>query len=495
MTTTKMTPLDRSWFFIESERVPVHGAFLCVFSPPSSAKHGHAKRVLAAMMRRPVAAPFNLKANLKNPLSPRWETTDVELSRHVIATTLAAPGSNTELLAAAADAVRQPLDRSLPLWRVHWFDGLEKGQFALLFVLHHAQWDGIAIFRMMREFMSTSEKSTQICAPWEGVSTWKKVVSDSAKSTGQGKSRATGNRIIGLLRESSNVVRDLSRVLAQQGMEKLRGTRDIPLPLSAPEARPEYAASAERTYGLVNVDVKRVKAIANTTATSFNDVLTTVVDAAYAKYLADIDMSPAKPLVALVPIAIKTQGAGNQISASFVSLGKPKTSLLARLKAVSENMSSAKTDISSMSVLSAKVWAMLAMGVAATPDLLKIADRLPMSANMMISNPFGIPETLYLGPNRLSFFAPLIGPSLGTRVMFGIYSYADRTYISVTSLKSVVPDIAQLSELVTATFDAMEAAVLKKSAKPAARVKAAPKARKTVSVNSKALPRNAGRQR
>ena len=494
MTKTKMALMDQSWFLLESERIPVHGAFLCVFSSPASAKPGYARRVLASMMRRPVGAPFNLKANLKNPLSPVWETTDVDLARHVIETTLPAPGTNAQLLSATAEAARQRLDRSLPLWRVHWFDGLENGQFALLFVLHHAQWDGIAVFRMMREFMSTSSASRRVRAPWEGVSTWRETVSGKATNTGHAKLGAKVTWVTQLLRESTNVARDLSRVIARQGMAKVCGTRAIPLPLSAPEARPKSPKSEERTYGLVNFDVQRVKAIAAATETSFNDVLTTVVDAAYAKYLGDIEMSPTRPLVALVPIAIKTPGAGNQISGSFVSLGNPKASLLKRLKEVHANMSDAKSEVASMSILSAKLWAMLTMGIAATPDLLKIADRLPMSANMMISNPYGIPETLYLGSSQLDYFAPFMGPSLGTRVMFGVYSYADKTYISVTSLKSVVPDIAQLSDLVSTTFRSLEVAALKKGGRKVVRVEPKAKARSRKSA-PKTVHRNARSKR
>jgi hypothetical protein len=40
--------------------------------------------------------------------------------------------------------------------------------------------------------------------------------------------------------------------------------------------------------------------------------------------------------------------------------------------------------------------------------------------------------------------------------MFGIYTYAENTYVSITSLQSVVADIARLSELVQVSFDELE---------------------------------------
>jgi diacylglycerol O-acyltransferase / wax synthase len=79
---------------------------------------------------------------------------------------------------------------------------------------------------------------------------------------------------------------------------------------------------------------------------------------------------------------------------------------------------------------------------------------------MMISNPFGLPKVLYLGGSRLDYFVPLMGPSLGTRLMFGIYSYGEDTYVSITSLRSVVGNMDRLSELVYESFEALAAQAL-----------------------------------
>ena len=57
----KMSVLDLSWFLLESEAIPVHGGFLYVFSPPADAKAGFADRLFAALYKRPVGAPFNLR--------------------------------------------------------------------------------------------------------------------------------------------------------------------------------------------------------------------------------------------------------------------------------------------------------------------------------------------------------------------------------------------------------------------------------------------------
>lgn len=452
-----MTPLDASWFLIESERVPVHGAFLCIFSPPAGAKPGYARRVLAAMKQRPVGAPFNLNADLSNPMSPRWQEVPVDPANHLIETRLPAGATRVDLMAASAEAVRQPLDRSRPLWRAHWFEGLAEGQFALLLVLHHAQWDGISFLRLLRETL-TPTAGKRVRAPWEGVSTWKQLVSGDRAGRAEAPQGNRRHGVTRLLADFGSVTRDVAGTVAKQALGSVRGNRVVPLPLAAAETRLERSLFSPRTYGLAAFDVGRVKAVARATEASFNDVLTTVVDAGYLAYLAESGRAPSKPLVALVPIAIKTSGAGNQISGAFVALGEPGTTPPHRLSAVKRNMAAAKADIGAMSTVGAKVWAMLNMGIAAAPDLLALGDRLPTTANMMISNPYGIPERLFLGRSRLEEFAPLIGPSLGTRAMFGIYTYADTAFISVTSLVSVIPDVERMTALLGEAFDALEAA-------------------------------------
>ena len=77
-------------------------------------------------------------------------------------------------------------------------------------------------------------------------------------------------------------------------------------------------------------------------------------------------------------------------------------------------MATGKADIGKMSASGAKLFAMINMGMAAGPDLLRVGERMPVTANLIISNPYGIPKPLYLSGGRLDYFMPLVGPSLGT---------------------------------------------------------------------------------
>ncbi len=453
----KMMPLDMSWFLLESKVVPVHGAVLYVFTPPEGAAPDYARRLLRTMKRRAVGAPFNLRPQWKLGTLPHWEEVDVDLSQHVFDTRLPSTGTNQQLLALAAELAGPSLSWDKPLWRLHWIDGLEGGRFAFLFVAHHSQWDGISLFRLMGEMMSDSPQAKTFKAPWQGLSTWLKQVAVSHEPRAKSEQSSSISKAVKLLKQSVSAATGIGKVFLQQGLQA-GGGRHIALPLAAPETRPERNGSSARTYGVARVPVARVKALAKATETTFNDVMTAVVDAAYARYLEELGMAVTKPLIAMVPMAIKVPGAGNQLSGALVPLGQPGAQPLERLAAVKTAMGSAKAEIGSLDAAGAKLYAMINMGLAAAPDLVRVGESLPVTANLMISNPYGMPTTLYLKGSHLDYFVPFMGPSLGTRLMYGIYTYAENTYVSITSLKSVVGDVERLSELVQLSFDELEQA-------------------------------------
>ncbi|MGH6622528.1 MAG: wax ester/triacylglycerol synthase domain-containing protein, partial [Burkholderiaceae bacterium] len=370
----KMSLLDLSWFLLESEAIPVHGGFLYVFSPPAGAKPDYADKLFKAMLKRPVGAPFNLRPKFSLTSMPQWEKVDVELADHVFRERLPAPGTERQLFAAAAKVVNPPLASSSPPWRFNWFDGLKGGRFAFMITAHHSQWDGIAMFRLMGETLPDSPKVRTVRAPWEGLSTWHRP--DLPKE----KRPAALAKVTKLMTETVRGIADVGKVFAGHGAQLLSG-KARPLPFGAPEVRLERHGLSDRTYGMTRLSLARVKSLAKANECSVNDVMTSVVDAAYQAYLEERGIAPSKPLVALVPVALKVPGAGNQISGFVAKLGKPASAPLARLAEVKKSMAAGKADINRMSASGAKLFAMISMGISAGPDMLRIGERMPVSAN------------------------------------------------------------------------------------------------------------------
>jgi diacylglycerol O-acyltransferase / wax synthase len=78
------------------------------------------------------------------PAPPRWELDpDFDLSWHIRRVTAPSPGTLDTVVEMARVAEMTDFDRARPLWHVTLVEGLEDGQAALLFKLHHALTDGV----------------------------------------------------------------------------------------------------------------------------------------------------------------------------------------------------------------------------------------------------------------------------------------------------------------------------------------------------------------
>ena len=69
---------------------------------------------------------------------------EIDLSRHIVAHTLPAPGGMAELEELIGEVAGTPLDRSRPLWEMHVCQGLPDDQVAVVVKMHHALADGNA---------------------------------------------------------------------------------------------------------------------------------------------------------------------------------------------------------------------------------------------------------------------------------------------------------------------------------------------------------------
>ncbi len=85
---------------------------------------------------------------------PVWLTDpDFDLDYHVRHAALPAPGTRRQLFDLASLTHEEPFDRTRPLW---WFlvvDGLEGGQSALIWKVHHSISDGTGLVHLSEQFM------------------------------------------------------------------------------------------------------------------------------------------------------------------------------------------------------------------------------------------------------------------------------------------------------------------------------------------------------
>ena len=242
----KMSLLDLSWFLLESEAIPVHGGFLYVFSPPAGAKPGHADRIFAAMSKRPVGAPLRTCVRIFRSRRCRsWEEVDADLSQHVFRERLPSPGTERQLLAAAARQSDPPLPSSAPLWRFTWFDGLEGGRFAFLITL--------APCAMGRRFDVPAD-GRDIAGLAAGADRSRAVgrvvhLAASRRAEGRWPQRAAQGDASGYRSPFARSPRS-ARHLQTTGPGLITGSTRRAVPFGAPETRPTRHGSNLRTYGL-----------------------------------------------------------------------------------------------------------------------------------------------------------------------------------------------------------------------------------------------------
>lgn len=81
---------------------------------------------------------------------PMWrENVDVDLDYHLRRVWVPSPGGRRELDEIIGEIASTPLDRSRPLWEIHFVEGMPDHRFAAIGKVHHALADGLATANLM----------------------------------------------------------------------------------------------------------------------------------------------------------------------------------------------------------------------------------------------------------------------------------------------------------------------------------------------------------
>ena len=119
-------------------------------------------------------ARFDLRA-------PAWQDApDLDVSQHVRAGAVPAPGGRAEVGALVADAMAQRMDRDRPLWDITLYEGLPDGRWGVLSRVHHALADGVSgtgLYRVVFDSEAAEDQppptpaGTAPGVAWQGLAT------------------------------------------------------------------------------------------------------------------------------------------------------------------------------------------------------------------------------------------------------------------------------------------------------------------------------------
>jgi WS/DGAT/MGAT family acyltransferase len=181
-------------------------------------------------------------------------------------------------------------------------------------------------------------------------------------------------------------------------------------------------------------------------------------------YLLEHDALPEAPLVAMVPVSIRTGEEAerwtNRVSAIMAVLPTHIDDPVERLRAVNAGMSNAKGLFNAMPAERLTDFAEFPSPAVFTRAMrlstrLGLGDRLRPVANVVVSNVPGPRTPLYAAGARLRHYYPVSTITDGQGLNITVQSYEDNLDWGLISCRELVPDLNRLLDLIIEDMETM----------------------------------------
>jgi WS/DGAT/MGAT family acyltransferase len=335
-------------------------------------------------------------------------------------------------------------------------EGLEGGQVAVFYKLHHGLADGISGARMLFGSLSESPDDATITPLW-GPQEKTRRRADRAR-------RPSPADTLKLARRQAATMAGVGRRLAGIVPEAIglrRGARA--LPFSAPRlASATMRQSPARSFAIFDLPLSEVKRVGERAGGSINDVVLSVCDHAMQRYLTEQGDPVTRPLIA--SMAVSTRGAedekpSNAAALAQVELGAPDATPAQRLEQVIASTAKLKAGVRGMAPGVLELESVVFLGAAQLLEELPLwRGVVPQAANMLVSNiPGGPKEALYMSGGRLAslYAAPIVPPAHALNITLA--SYADKLCFGVGASRNVIHDTARIAQLALQSFGELAA--------------------------------------
>jgi diacylglycerol O-acyltransferase / wax synthase len=458
----RLSGLDAAFLHMETASQHMHVASVSVIDP--SAGHGYsfeamkefiASRLDAAPLfrQRLVTVPFGLD-------HPVWVVDpDFDLESHVRRAALPSPGGIGELAAFAADVISRQLDRRRPLWSAWFVEGLHDDHVAVIVKTHHAAIDGVPGAELASALLSTQPSEP---GPVPDLESGERV---------PGEVEMLARGMANLARQPFRLARVTTRTAVAAGRLLSRrlvsgessGSRspevDVPAdpppaPFTAPRTPLNAAIAAGRRVAFASIALDDVKRVKDAFGVKVNDVVLAVCGGSLRAYLDSREALPPDPLVAFVPISVRSDGedemGGNRVSAMLTSLATDTGDPVERLERVSSGATSGKSQHETIGATTLTDWTEFAAPAvfsqaARLYSRMRLAERHRPLFNVIVSNVPGPQVPLFLGDARLTAMYPM-GPIIdGGALNITVMSYLGQMYVGLVGDRDAVPDIDEIA--------------------------------------------------
>ena len=468
----QLSSLDAQFLALENPRQAGHVAGLAILDPATTPTGALGSADVQSLLadRLPQLPPLRWRL-AEVPLGldyPYWvDDVDFDLHFHVREIALAPPGNDEQLAEQVARITSRPLDRSRPLWELYLIHGLESGHVAMLTKIHHALIDGMSGAEIMGLLLDLGPDGPTLNsdpAEWRGVA-------EAAPSRGD----MLGKALMGLPRYPLRALRSLPSAMPNLedtpfgtlpgagllgrlagGAGRMAG-RDIPVrpgrKLVAPKTFFNGRLSAHRRFAFGQLSLDEIKAAKNAHGATVNDVVVSICAGAVRRMLVAHGELPDTPLVAQVPVSVRTGEQigtyGNRILLMSAPLFTDEADPVERLRQTHEAMGDMKRHHKALpAALLQDANHFIPPAVFARAAQLTF--RLSTSRmaapnwNLVISNVPGPQIPLYMAGAQLVANYPVSVITDGMGLNITVMSYCGKLDIGIVADREQMPDVGSL---------------------------------------------------
>ncbi|CAM4243646.1 wax ester/triacylglycerol synthase family O-acyltransferase [Nocardia ninae] len=448
-----IAPIDAVFLLAESREHPMHVGSLQLFEAPEDAGPDFARLTHEKLLAcKDIDSTFRKHpATLFGAPQLAWtKADDVELEYHVRRLAVPRPGRLDQLVELASGLHSTLLDRHRPLWEIYLIEGLADGRFAVYSKMHHALIDGVSAQRVIQRTLTNDPAATAAKVPWNLPRTPREPAAESSNGL-----RGAARNLLSAAASGPALLRTARSVLVQQ---------QLTMPFEAPRTMFNVPIGGARRTVVRSWPLERIKQVKKATGSTINDVVLSMSAGALRAYLAERDELPDKPLIAMVPMSLRSaddvETNGVKVGAALCNLGTDVADPLERLRVVSESMRKSKEVYGSLSNLQTMALSALMVSPIALSLLPGLVPLTNPPFNIVISNVPGPREPMYWNGARLDATYPMSIPFDGQAVNITLTTNADNLDFGLVGCRRSVPELPRLLDHLEDALTALEEAAV-----------------------------------
>ena len=459
-----LMPVTDSMFLIaESREHPMHVGGLQLFELPDGAGPDYVSDFHRELLELADVRPL-FRRRPRFPVGTvgqfAWGNDDqLDIEYHVRHSGLPRPGRVRELLELVSRLHGTLLDRHRPMWEFTVIEGLQGNRFATYSKIHHALLDGVSALRLLQTSLSPDPSERDVRPPWS-PRVRNNVFDKPRRSEEVDPFTAAGRMVkdvVGLGGAARRVVNEAFREQAAT------------LAFQAPRSMFNVPITGARRFAAQGWPLDRIKAVGRAASATMNDVMLAMCAGALRQYMIDLGTLPDRPLVAGVPMSLRTRSGntatpegslgGNAIGLILCNMATDEPDPATRLATIHDSMLKGKAvyhGMSRLQITALSAIPLIPLAIGTIPGLTTIT---PAAFNVLISNVPGPRDPLYWNGARMQGVYPLSIPYEGQALNITVTSYAGSLEFGLTGCRRTVPHLQRLLGLLEDSLVELEKAV------------------------------------